>query len=58
MSKSVLGIDVSKDTLDVVLLNEGKNHHAIMENNKVGFQDDEWVRVGKVHCTLQSALHL
>ena len=58
MSKSVLGIDVSKDTLDVVLLNEGKNHHAIMENNEVGFIEiNKWLRkhkAGEVHACLEA----
>lgn len=45
MSKSVVGIDVSKDTLDVVLLGEGRNHHAIMENNEAGFMEiHKWLR--------------
>ena len=58
MSKSVLGIDVSKDTLDVVLLNAEDNHHAVIGNNEVGFLEiNKWLRkheAGKVHVYLEA----
>lgn len=37
MLQSALGIDVSKDTLDVVLLKEQNSVYANFSNNQVGF---------------------
>jgi len=38
MEPANIGIDVSKNSLDVVLLCEGKNHYQVVENNLSGFQ--------------------
>lgn len=38
MEQANIGIDVSKSSLDVVLLHEGKTHHQVVENNPTGFQ--------------------
>ncbi|MCH8223141.1 MAG: IS110 family transposase [Chloroflexi bacterium] len=37
MSKSILGIDVAKVTLDVVLLHDEQSHHIQIENQRAGF---------------------
>jgi transposase len=38
MEPAHIGIDVSKSSLDVVLLCEGKRHYQVVENNLSGFQ--------------------
>jgi transposase len=38
MEQTNIGIDVSKSSLDVVLLHEGKRHYQVVENNPTGFQ--------------------
>ena len=48
MFKSILGIDVSKDKLDAVLLQEDSKHHIEIENNRKGFKTlDKWLRQHK-----------
>ncbi|MRR30708.1 IS110 family transposase [bacterium] len=58
MIQSVLGIDVSKDTLDVVLLKEETNTYASFSNNPVGFGKlARWLisqGAGQVHACLEA----
>lgn len=58
MIQSVLGIDVSKDTLDVVLLREGTSAYASFTNNAVGFTKlIRWLisrDSGQVHACLEA----
>jgi transposase len=43
--QSILGIDVSKDKLDLILMANGKRYHRVISNNLKGFQVmDKWVR--------------
>lgn len=49
MSKSILGIDVSKDTLAVALLHDEQSLHIQIENNRSGFKQlSRWLRQHKV----------
>lgn len=44
MTQSVLGIDIAKDTFDVVLIVEDKTWHGHIDNNQVGFKRlSRWV---------------
>jgi len=58
MSKSIVGIDVSKDSLDVVLLKESSNAYASFPNHMAGF--DKMMRwlisqgSGQVHACLEA----
>lgn len=58
MIQSVLGIDISKDTLDVVLLKEETNTYASFTNNPVGFGKlARWLisqGTGQVHACLEA----
>ena len=58
MIQSVLGIDVSKDTLDVVLLKENASDYAKFENHKAGFAKlIRWLvsrNAGEVHACLEA----
>jgi transposase len=48
MIQAVLGIDISKDTFDVVLLMEGKSDHEKFENTQTGFQSlNRWLKKHK-----------
>ena len=43
--QSILGIDVSKDKLDLILMANGKRYHRVISNNLKGFQVmDKWLR--------------
>jgi transposase len=56
--QSVLGIDVSKASLDVVLLLEAKKSHAVFSNDQKGFKQlDRWLKsqqAGEVHACLEA----
>ena len=58
MSKSILGIDVSKDTLDVALLHDEQLLHIQIENNDKGFKIlSQWLhkhRVQTVHACMEA----
>jgi transposase len=58
MIQSVVGIDVSKDTLDVVLLKEETNAYAGFSNNPVGYAKlVRWLisqGTGQVHACLEA----
>lgn len=58
MIQSVLGIDVSKDTLDVMLLREGTGAHAVFNNSEVGYSRlTRWLisqNAGQVHACLEA----
>ena len=58
MEQSVLGIDVSKDTLDAVLLEDDRKFHQVFKNNQTGFaQLTNWlVRLGKtnIHACMEA----
>jgi transposase len=58
MIQSVLGIDVSKDTLDVVLEKESNSAYASFTNNAVGFAKlTRWLisqGAGQVHACLEA----
>jgi len=58
MIQSVVGIDVSKDTLDVFLLKEETNVYATFSNNQVGFARlTRWLisqGTGQVHACLEA----
>jgi transposase len=55
---STLGIDVSKDKLDVVLINAGWQSHKVFSNNAVGHKRlHNWLvaqRVGQLHICLEA----
>jgi transposase len=56
--QSVLGIDVSKDKLDVVLVSESRSIHKVFSNNATGHQHlQNWLiaqGVGQVHACLEA----
>ena len=56
--QNVLGIDVSKDKHDVILVSQGKKFHKVISNNLRGFQYlDKWLKshnVTKVHACLEA----
>lgn len=58
MKQSVLGIDVSKDTLDVVLLMNEEKQHQVFKNSRVGFSHlQNWLvgrRAGLAHVCLEA----
>lgn len=58
MIQSVLGIDVSKDTLDMVLLKDQSNAYASFTNNEVGYRKlSRWLisqNAGWVHACLEA----
>lgn len=55
---SILGIDVSKDCLDVVLINGGRQLHKVFSNHAVGHKHlHNWLtsqRAGQVHACLEA----
>jgi transposase len=56
--QSLLGIDVSKDTLDVALIAEGSTFHKTIRNTSQGYQQlEKWLedhQAGKVHACLEA----
>lgn len=56
--QSILGIDVSKASLDVVLLLEAKKVHAVFSNDQKGFKQlNRWLisqQAGEVHACLEA----
>jgi len=58
MGTNVLGIDVSKDTLDVVLWDQEHSQHQVFSNNAVGYARlSSWLtaqRAGTVHACLEA----
>ena len=56
--QNILGIDVSKDTLDVVLVTERGAFHKVISNTSRGYQSlESWLkarRVDKVHACLEA----
>ncbi len=56
--QNILGIDVSKDTLDVVLVTEKGAFHKVISNTSRGYQSlENWLkarRVDKVHACLEA----
>lgn len=58
MKQSVLGIDVSKETLDVVLLMNEQKQHQVFKNTPVGFSHLlNWLvgrRAGQAHACLEA----
>jgi transposase len=55
---NILGIDVSKDTLDLVLINEEGKFHKVISNDSAGFKTlDKWLvsrHVDRVHACLEA----
>lgn len=55
---STLGIDVSKENLDVALINGGRPHHKVFSNNGVGHKHlQSWLaaqRAGQLHACLEA----
>jgi len=58
---NVLGIDVSKDKLDGVLLSEQQSHSGVFANNRQGFEQlQRWLSKrldGEVHACLEATGH-
>lgn len=58
MVQCILGIDVSKDTLDVVLWGQDINHHQVFANNPAGYARlSRWLitqKTGSVHACLEA----
>jgi transposase len=56
MSKTILGVDISKDTFDVVLFFEGKKaKHKIFTNNLEGFKKlKTWLSKTTVHACMEA----
>jgi len=58
MDEYILGIDVSKDTLDVVLRDQGHSQHQVFSNNTVGYgRLSRWLIAQKtrtVHACLEA----
>jgi len=56
--QNILGIDVSKDTLDLVLLTDQGDSHKVMDNNPEGYKRlDKWLvshHVDKLHACLEA----
>jgi transposase len=56
--QSILGIDVSKDTLDIVLLMAEKKVHAVVSNDLKGFKKlERWLisqQAGQIHACLEA----
>lgn len=56
--QSILGIDVSKDTLDAILLIENRNYHKVISNDHKGYLFlEKWLkghRAGQVHACLEA----
>jgi len=55
---NILGIDVSKDKLDLVLLNEKGKFHKVISNDPAGFKTlDQWLisrHIDRVHVCLEA----
>lgn len=58
MLQTVIGIDVSKRTLDIVVLQDGKNWHRVIDNSAHGYQElQSWIKqkkLGRVHACLEA----
>jgi transposase len=58
MEQAIIGIDVSKNSLDVVLLYKGKKYYHVVKNNLSGFQHlSSWLkrkRVQQVHICMEA----
>ena len=58
MVEYILGIDVSKDTLDVVLRHQDQSQHQVFSNNAVGYARlTRWLiahKAGAVHACLEA----
>ena len=58
MSKSILGIDIAKETFDVILLVSGQAQHASFDNSPHGFTRlNKWLKkkqAGLVHACLEA----
>jgi transposase len=56
--QSILGIDISKDTFDVVLLSENGKHHKVFDNNPKGFISlEKWLiasQAEQVHACMEA----
>src|SRR5450830_152110 len=56
--QNILGIDVSKDTLDLVLINEEGKFHKVISNDPAGLKAmDKWLvsrHVDRVHACLEA----
>ena len=56
--QSILGIDVSKDTLDVILLVDHHSSHKVFSNDQKGYQHiEQWLishQAGQVHACLEA----
>jgi transposase len=56
--QSILGIDVSKNTLDVALVTEGGVFHKLINNDTQGYQQlEKWMKAretGEVHACLEA----
>ena len=54
----ILGIDVSKDKLDVILVDDGKKYHKTIDNSQKGFKYlERWLKsrqVTKVHACMEA----
>lgn len=58
MIQTIVGIDVSKKTLDIVVRNEDKNRHKVFDNSPAGFEQlTQWItrqKGGLVHACLEA----
>ena len=58
MTQAAIGIDISKDTFDVVFLVEGKGDHEIFENKQPGFRSlSRWLekhKDGQAHACMEA----
>src|SRR4030042_3295942 len=56
--RSIVGMDVSKDSLDVVLVKDGRKHHKVFHNSQVGHKRiQNWLvsrEAGQVHACLEA----
>jgi len=56
--QSILGIDISKDTIDVALIWEGGQNHQVFDNQVKGYQKlMKWMKVrecGQVHACMEA----
>ena len=56
--QSILGIDVSKDTLDTILLIDGRRYHKVFDNDLKGYRYfEKWLiehQAGQVHACLEA----
>lgn len=56
--RNILGIDVSKDKHDLILISEGRKFHKVINNDLKGFEDlDKWLKshhVTEVHACMEA----